>query len=185
MVLHPVWDVRHVNSQSSLDYARQRDAADPVGFISREFRAARRCGGHAAAVPVRPFAGADAARGARHSLGGVGPIGPVSACADMRRRGAPWIYYPENLRDDLAGLVGCAAEDVIAMNSLTINLHLMLASFYRPQGRRSRIVIEAGGLLVGPACRRIADRMAWVGSTDTSDRTRTAGGGGSDTGSGH
>jgi kynureninase len=55
-----------------------------------------------------------------------------------------WIYYLENLRTDLAALVGAEAEEVVAMNSLTINLHLMLASFFRPRGRRTRIVIESG-----------------------------------------
>jgi kynureninase len=55
-----------------------------------------------------------------------------------------WISYVDNLRFDLAELVGCGVEEVVAMNSLTINLHLMLAAFFRPQGRRTRILIESG-----------------------------------------
>ena len=46
----------------------------------------------------------------------------------------PWIPYHENLTAGLATLTGARADEVVAMNSLTVNLHLMLASFYRPQG---------------------------------------------------
>ncbi len=46
----------------------------------------------------------------------------------------PWIPYHENLTGGLAALAGANAGEVVAMNSLTVNLHLMLASFYRPQG---------------------------------------------------
>ena len=47
----------------------------------------------------------------------------------------PWIPYHENLTAGLAALTGAHPHEVVAMNSLTVNLHLMLASFYRPQGR--------------------------------------------------
>jgi kynureninase len=56
----------------------------------------------------------------------------------------PWIRYHEPLCGGLAALVGAREQDVIAMNTLTVNLHLMLASFYRPSGERRRILVEAG-----------------------------------------
>src|SRR5690606_8929542 len=56
----------------------------------------------------------------------------------------PWIDYAEALRPGLARLAGAQPGEVVAMNSLTVNLHLLLASFYRPQGRRRCIVIERG-----------------------------------------
>jgi kynureninase len=56
----------------------------------------------------------------------------------------PWIPYHENLTAGLTHLTGARATEVIAMNSLTVNLHLMLASFLRPEGKRTRIVIETG-----------------------------------------
>src|SRR5204863_2263981 len=55
-----------------------------------------------------------------------------------------WISYAERLAPDLAQLVGAAPAEVVAMNSLTVNLHLLLASFYRPTTARHRILIEAG-----------------------------------------
>lgn len=54
----------------------------------------------------------------------------------------PWFPYHEGLRDPLARLVGARPEEVVAMNGLTANLHLMMVSFYRPRGRRRKIVIE-------------------------------------------
>jgi kynureninase len=56
----------------------------------------------------------------------------------------PWIEYAELLAKPLAVLAGAREHEVVAMNSLTVNLHLLMASFYRPQGRRRLIVIEAG-----------------------------------------
>jgi kynureninase len=54
----------------------------------------------------------------------------------------PWLTYHERLREPLARLVGALPSEVVAMNTLTVNLHLMMASFYRPNGQRHRILIE-------------------------------------------
>ena len=54
----------------------------------------------------------------------------------------PWVSYHELLREPAARLVGARPEEVVMMNSLTVNLHLLMASFYRPEGDRTRIVIE-------------------------------------------
>lgn len=53
-----------------------------------------------------------------------------------------WMPYHRLLADDLAWLVGAKPSEVVAMNSLTVNLQLMLTSFYRPTGARRQIVIE-------------------------------------------
>ncbi len=54
-----------------------------------------------------------------------------------------WYDYHKILRKPLANLVGAKPEEVVAMNSLTVNLHLLMASFYQPKGRRSKILMEA------------------------------------------
>jgi kynureninase len=54
----------------------------------------------------------------------------------------PWFPYHEELRGPAARLVGAEPREVVVMNSLTVNLHLLLASFYRPTPIRHRVVIE-------------------------------------------
>lgn len=54
----------------------------------------------------------------------------------------PWMYYHELVTDSLARLTGAEPAEVVAMNSLTTNLHLMMVSFYRPSLDRHKILIE-------------------------------------------
>jgi kynureninase len=54
----------------------------------------------------------------------------------------PWLPYHELLREPAAVLVGARPAEVVVMNSLTVNLHLMMVSFYRPARERHEIVIE-------------------------------------------
>src|SRR5438067_13129160 len=56
--------------------------------------------------------------------------------------GTPWYTYHEPLREPTARLVGANSLEVIYMNSLTVNLHLMMATFYRPTKSRSKILME-------------------------------------------
>ena len=56
----------------------------------------------------------------------------------------PWLYYQDPFRPTLSKLVGCLEEEVTVMNALTVNLHLLLLSFYRPLGPRYKIIMEAG-----------------------------------------
>jgi kynureninase len=63
----------------------------------------------------------------------------VDAHLDAR---TPWYSYHETLREPMARLVGAKPVEVICMNSLTVNLHLMMASFYRPTKSRFKIMME-------------------------------------------
>ena len=89
-----------------------------------------------------------------HSLG----LQPKSAAelieqelADWRRLGVlghhdatrPWIPYHERAAPALADLAGALQSEVVAMNSLTVNLHLMMVSFFRPSGARNKVLIES------------------------------------------
>lgn len=54
----------------------------------------------------------------------------------------PWFNYHEVLTESLANVVGAKNSEVVAMNQLTVNLHLLLISFYRPSGKRRKILFE-------------------------------------------
>src|SRR4051812_26284854 len=57
---------------------------------------------------------------------------------------APWLYYHRFLAEPMAKLVGAKASEVVVMNSLTVNLHLMMVSFFRPTKERHKIMVERG-----------------------------------------
>jgi kynureninase len=56
----------------------------------------------------------------------------------------PWFHYHKFTKKHLAELTGAKELEVVSMNNLTTNLHLMLTSFYQPKGRKNKIIIEAG-----------------------------------------
>ena len=56
----------------------------------------------------------------------------------------PWLFYHEYLRGSLAKIVGAKKEEVTVMNALTVNLHFMMLSFYKPTKHRYKIMMEAG-----------------------------------------
>jgi kynureninase len=118
-----------------------RDAIDPLAAFASQFH-------HPTDTSGRKLVYL-----AGHSLG----LQPKSAAAyveqeltDWRQLGVlghhqaqrPWIGYHERLARPLAGLVGAGENEVVAMNSLTVNLHLMMVSFFRPDAQRRRVLIE-------------------------------------------
>ncbi len=56
----------------------------------------------------------------------------------------PWLSYHEVLAEQTARLVGAKPTEVVVMNTLTVNLHLLMVSFYRPTANRHKILVEAG-----------------------------------------
>src|SRR5690349_14816359 len=55
----------------------------------------------------------------------------------------PWQFYHDELTQPLAKIVGALPQEIVVMNALTLNLHLMMVSFYKPTGRRNKIICEA------------------------------------------
>ena len=123
------------------EFALQLDAEDPLRHLRNRFHIPLGKAGQ----PVIYFAG--------NSLG----LMPKTArwlveqelddwatlAVDAHLGGAtPWYSYHETLREPSARLVGAEPGEVICMNSLTVNLHLMLATFYRPTKSRFKILME-------------------------------------------
>lgn len=55
---------------------------------------------------------------------------------------APWLHVDDDLQEDMAKIVGAKPSEVAVMQTLTANLHLMMASFYRPTKDRWKIILE-------------------------------------------
>ncbi len=123
------------------DFALQLDAEDPLRHFREKFHLPLGKDGK----PVIYFAG--------NSLG----LMPKSARQIVEEEldnwatlgvdahhatGTPWYSYHEALREPTARLVGAKPLEVICMNSLTVNLHLMMATFYRPTKSRFKILME-------------------------------------------
>ncbi len=67
----------------------------------------------------------------------------ANLAVDAHLEGAtPWYSYHETVREGAARLVGAKPSEVVCMNSLTVNLHLMMATFYRPKKSRFKILME-------------------------------------------
>ena len=49
----------------------------------------------------------------------------------------PWMFYHKEMQQLMAPIVGSKPEEVIPMNTLSVNLHLMMVSFYKPEGKRT------------------------------------------------
>lgn len=56
----------------------------------------------------------------------------------------PWLYYHKFSKKSLGKILGAKPSEVVAMNTLTVNLHLLMVSFYRPSKTRFKIIMEAG-----------------------------------------
>jgi len=124
------------------EHARALDAADPLSALRAEFHLPRHGDGEQAyfcgnSLGLQP-------KGARDVVEEVLRKWADEAVEGHFREPAPWMPYHELVRDGLARVVGAEPTEVVAMNSLTANLHLMLASFYRPTRERPAILMEAG-----------------------------------------
>ena len=129
--------------QTGADFAAEMDARDPLKrFRDRFF------------IP-KTKSGTDCVYLCGHSLG----LQPKTASTyldqelrDWAELGVeghfharnPWIPYHRLLTEQTASLVGAQPTEVVVMNSLTVNLHLMMASFYRPTAKRHKILVEGG-----------------------------------------
>jgi kynureninase len=68
----------------------------------------------------------------------------ILAISGFSKAATPWLTYQETLKPSLAKIVGAKEREVTVMNTLTVNLHLLLLSFYKPTKQRFKIIMEAG-----------------------------------------
>ena len=123
-------------------FAQARDAADPLRHFRDEFFIPQHDG-----KPQAYFVGNSLGlqpKGARAHVEEVLDKWATEAVEGHFTGSAQWMPYHELVRDPLARVVGAQPSEVVAMNSLTANLHLMLVSFYQPTIERTAILVEAG-----------------------------------------
>ncbi len=127
----------------TLQHAIERDAADPLRALRAHFAVPRAAGGEPAVYLCGHSLGL-MPRAARAQVDQVLDDWAQRAVLAHEHGHRPWITYHDALAAPTAELLGCRADEVAVMNSLSVNLQLMLASFYRPAGLRRCILIEAG-----------------------------------------
>lgn len=128
----------------TLEQARERDAHDALASLREEFlfpeppagaqRMIYLCGNSLGLQPraVREHLNVELEDWARYGVEG-----------HFQGRN-PWYEYHEFLTPQMARVVGAKPHEVVVMNALTVNLHLLMISFYRPTPQRYKLVIEAG-----------------------------------------
>ncbi|MEO7916092.1 MAG: kynureninase, partial [Dokdonella sp.] len=125
---------------TTLAWAKAQDAADTLGEFRDEFLIPQHNG-----RDIAYFCGNSLGLQARNVRAAV--TEELDAWAELGVEGhfratRPWLTYHETLRDGLAVVLGAKTSEVVAMNTLTANLHFMMVSFYRPKTDRPAILIE-------------------------------------------
>ncbi len=155
----------------TLDAARARDAADPLTHRRGEFHfpvgpqggpALYLCGN---SLGLQPLRAADEVARFMGEWRRLGVVGYHDSSAD-------WLNLHERLAPTLAILAGASVPEVVAMNSLTLNLHLLMASFYRPTPERHVILIEHAAF---PSDRyAVVSQIRWHGRDPTESLVQVA-----------
>ncbi|MES2774587.1 MAG: kynureninase [Bacteroidota bacterium] len=128
--------------EASLPFARQLDANDPLAAFKQRFHFPQHdgrdtiyfCGNSLGLQPKQIEAAIATELQTWRDIAIGGYLGGTN----------PWLYYQDYCKPALGKIVGCGENEVTVMNALTVNLHLMLLSFYKPVGARYKIMMEAG-----------------------------------------
>ena len=128
-----------MNYEASLSFAEQMDQNDPLKDYRRMFHF-HRMGGK----EVIYFCGNSLGLMSKTTTEMVNKELEVWAKKGVIGQHTYWEPYHEHLSKSTARLVGAKPSEVVVMNALTVNLHLLLISFYQPTGNRNKIVIEKG-----------------------------------------
>ncbi len=126
---------------TSIAYAKQQDHNDVLKAYRNQFHIPKHTNGTPCiylcgnSLGLQPIATAQAVQAVLHNWATLGVEGHVQGTQ-------PWLPYHEALAAPMAHIVGALPTEVVVMNTLTVNLHLMLTSFYRPTPQRHKVLIE-------------------------------------------
>src|SRR5687767_2010768 len=129
--------------EKSLEFARGLDAADPLRAIRGEFLFPKGPDGEPAIYLAGNSLGLQPRKAREYIQGELEDWERLGVEGHMKAR-KPWLPYHELVTEPLARVVGAKPLEVVAMNSLSVNLHLMMVSFYRPTRERFKILVERG-----------------------------------------
>jgi kynureninase len=131
-----------MNFENSLSFAKKLDKTDPLKSFRQKFHLPKINGGQALyftgnSLGLQPKSTKAFLNQELSDWAALGVEGHFHAQR-------PWLYYHKFSKKILAELVGAKPLEVVAMNQLTVNLHLMMMSFYQPTPTRFKILTEAG-----------------------------------------
>jgi len=131
-----------MNYQNSLDYAKQLDQQDSLSYLRKEFHIPTDKQGNewlyftGNSLGLQPKITQKYIQQELDDWANYGVEGHFEAQN-------PWLSYHEFLTDNMAKIVGAKPIEVVVMNTLTTNLHLLMASFYQPTKTKYKILIES------------------------------------------
>jgi kynureninase len=131
-------------SQTAMDgHAARMDAEDPLSRFRERFHIPRDAEGRPQVYFTGNSLGLQPKTAHDYVLQELSDWARLAVEGHLKAKN-PWLPYHEFVTEPLARVVGAIPSEVVAMNSLTVNLHLLMVSFYRPTPERYKIVIEKG-----------------------------------------
>jgi len=131
-----------MNAKHTKEFARQLDEEDQLGSYRSEFHIPRDENGKALIYLCGNSLGLQPKQTKTYLEQELLDWAQLGVEGHVKAKN-PWMPYHEFLSEGYAKIVGAKPSEVIAMNSLTVNLHLMMVSFYRPTAKKHKIIIEA------------------------------------------
>jgi kynureninase len=129
--------------EDSEAFARRLDAEDPLRAFRDEFHFPTRADGTPVVYLVGNSLGLQPKKARPYVDEALEDWARLGVEGHFRARN-PWLPYHETLTEKTARLVGAQPLEVVVMNTLSVNLHLMMVSFYRPTRERFKLLTEAG-----------------------------------------
>jgi len=135
--------MQEVQFEDALDYAKAQDVSDPLAHFRPQFHFPKQADGS----PIIYLCGNSLGlqpRLAQQLMQDEMEVWKELAVEGHFKAERPWMTYHEEFSRQLSPIVGALPKEITVMNTLSVNLHLMMVSFYRPTKSRYKIVIEGG-----------------------------------------